>query len=86
MIQVQLKLRPTKAQERTFERWLWMLTGTWNWAIKKIEADAADGVRPAPERKKSERRSGARGRTMIHPSVIYRGTQGRSFAHGSETD
>ena len=43
MIQVQLKLRPTKAQARTFERWLWHLTSVWNWAIKKIEADARNG-------------------------------------------
>lgn len=37
MIQVQLKLRPTKAQERQFERWLWHLTGVYNWSVKKIE-------------------------------------------------
>lgn len=39
MIQVQLKLRPTKAQERTFERWLWHLTAVWNWAVKTIERE-----------------------------------------------
>lgn len=39
MIQVQLKLRPTKAQARTFDRWLWHLTGVYNWALKKTEAN-----------------------------------------------
>lgn len=37
MLQVQLKLRPTKAQERTLERWLWHLTGVWNWTIRTVE-------------------------------------------------
>lgn len=45
MIQVQLKLRPTKAQARTLDRWLWHLTGVWNWAIRKIERDAEAGIR-----------------------------------------
>lgn len=39
MIQVQLKLRPTKAQERQLNHWLWHLTGVWNWAVKKVEAN-----------------------------------------------
>lgn len=38
-IQVQLKLRPTKAQARTMERWLWHLTGVWNWAISAAERE-----------------------------------------------
>jgi len=37
MIQRQLKLRLTKAQERRFERWLWHLTGVYNWASRKVE-------------------------------------------------
>lgn len=36
MIQVQLKLRPTKAQERQLEHWLWHLTAVWNWAIRTM--------------------------------------------------
>lgn len=44
MIQVQLKLRPTKAQARQLDHWLWHLAGVWNWAIKKLEADARDGI------------------------------------------
>ena len=39
--QLKLSLRPT--QERMLNRWLWHLTGVWNWAIRKIEADARDG-------------------------------------------
>lgn len=44
MIQVQLKLILRPSQERRLERWLWHLTGVWNWAIRKIELDAKGGV------------------------------------------
>lgn len=44
MIARQLKLRPTKAQEARLEEWLWQLTGLYNWAIRKIELDARDGI------------------------------------------
>lgn len=44
MISVELKLRLNKSQERELERWLWHLTGVWNWAIRKIELDANDGI------------------------------------------
>jgi putative transposase len=44
MIQRQLKLRLTRAQETQINRWLWHLTGVWNWAIRKIEQDAKDGI------------------------------------------
>jgi transposase len=44
MIQSQLKLKLTKAQERTLEQWLYHLTSVWNWAIRKIELDAKDGI------------------------------------------
>ncbi len=40
MIQCQVKLKLRPAQERQLERWLWNLTGVWNWAIRKIEQDA----------------------------------------------
>lgn len=39
VIQVQLKLRPTKSQERTLNRWLWHLTAVWNWAVKTVERE-----------------------------------------------
>jgi putative transposase len=45
MIQVQLKLRLRPAQERQLERWLYRLTGVWNWAIRKLEQDGNGGVR-----------------------------------------
>jgi len=44
MIQRQLKLKLTKAQECELERWLYHLTSVWNWAIRKIELDAKDGI------------------------------------------
>lgn len=44
MIQVQLKLRFRPAQERQLERWLFLLTGVYNWALRKIEQDAAQGI------------------------------------------
>ena len=44
MIQRQLKLRLNRTQEQTMQDWLWHLTGVWNWAIRKIEADAKDHI------------------------------------------
>jgi putative transposase len=44
MIQTQLKLKLTVAQEAKLNDWLWMLTGVWNWAVRKIELDAKDRV------------------------------------------
>lgn len=44
MIQRQLKLRLTKAQENELERWLVHLASVWNWAIRKIELDGRDGI------------------------------------------
>lgn len=34
----------TMAQEIMLTGWLWILTGVWNWAIRKIELDAKDGI------------------------------------------
>jgi hypothetical protein len=44
MIQRQLKLRLNTSQAQQLDTWLWHLTGVWNWAIRKIEADAKDGI------------------------------------------
>jgi len=44
MIVRQLKLKLTKKQEMQLNQWLWNLTGLYNWAIKKIEHDAQDGI------------------------------------------
>ncbi len=49
MIQRQLKLRLTKAQESTLIIWLNNLTGVWNWAIRKIELDAQDHIYHTPK-------------------------------------
>jgi len=43
MIQRQLKLRLTRAQETTLCEWLPVLTSIWNWSIRKIELDAQGG-------------------------------------------
>lgn len=44
MIQVCIKLKPTPRQARQLDHWLRHLTSVWNWAIKKIEHDAADKI------------------------------------------
>ena len=44
MIQWQLKLRLSRVQEGHLTTWLFQLTGVWNWAIRKIEQDANDGI------------------------------------------
>jgi putative transposase len=44
MIVRTLKLKLTRAQEAKLSQWLWHLTGVYNWAIKKIEHDAKDGI------------------------------------------
>lgn len=44
MVQYQLKLRMTKAQEAECERWLVHLASIWNWAIRKIELNAKDHI------------------------------------------
>ena len=44
MIQTQIKLRLNAHQEATLNTWLWNLTGVWNWAVRKIELDAQDGI------------------------------------------
>lgn len=48
MIQRQVKLILTPRQERQLNRWLWHLSGVWNWAVKKIEHDAVSGVYYTP--------------------------------------
>jgi hypothetical protein len=40
MIQHQIKLRLKSAQEDQLNDWLFMLTGVWNFAVRKIELDA----------------------------------------------
>ena len=44
MIQRQLKLRLHSSQAQQLDTWLFQLTGVWNWAIRKIEQDAKDGI------------------------------------------
>jgi putative transposase len=49
MIQRQLKLRLKPRQEQQLDAWLWHLTGIWNWALRKIELDAKDGIYYTPK-------------------------------------
>lgn len=44
MVQYQLKLRMCKAQERECERWLYHLGAVYNFAVRKIELNAADKI------------------------------------------
>jgi len=49
MIQTQLKLRLNTKEDATLSGWLWNLAGVWNWAVRKIELDAKDGVYYSPK-------------------------------------
>lgn len=49
MIVRQLKLKINKAQEAKLEGWLWSLTGVYNWAVRKIELDARNGIYYTPK-------------------------------------
>ena len=44
MIVHMLKLKLTKKQSGTLDQWLWHLTAVWNWAVRKVENDAHDGI------------------------------------------
>jgi putative transposase len=44
MITRDLKLKLTKKQETTLNGWLWILTGVFNWASRKIEQDAQNKI------------------------------------------
>lgn len=49
MIQSQLKIRLNATLERRLDDWLFILTGVWNWGIRKIEQDAKDGIYYSPK-------------------------------------
>ncbi len=44
MIQYQIKLRLNSTQVQQLEVWLLYLSSVWNWAVRKIELDARDGI------------------------------------------
>jgi transposase len=48
MIQHQIKLRPNVKLEAALDEWLWMLTGVFNFAVRKIQLDAKDGIYYTP--------------------------------------
>ena len=72
MIVRQLKLKLSKTQKEELEKWLWNLTGVYNWAIRKIGMDARDKVYHTP--------FGFKGLLVGHsrkigiPSSVLRGT------------
>ena len=72
MIVRTLKLKLTKNQEAQLDQWLWNLTGLYNWAIKKIEHDAHDGVYHSPFDFKNL--TANHSERMEIPSHIMRGT------------
>jgi len=72
MIQRQLKLRLTRAQETPLGEWLWTLTGVWNWAIRKIELDANDGI--FYTKKEFHNLLAGHGKTLGIPSHTLQGT------------
>lgn len=43
MIHRQIKLRSSAKLEARLDDWLWMLTGVWNWGVRKVEQDAEGG-------------------------------------------
>lgn len=49
MIQHQIKLRPNAKLEKELGEWLFMLTGVWNFAVRKIEQDAKDSIYHTPK-------------------------------------
>jgi putative transposase len=49
MVQRQLKLRLKSRQKAQLDTWLWHLTGVYNWALRKIELDANDGIYYTPK-------------------------------------
>jgi len=49
MIQAQVKLRLNVIQSSLLDGWLFMLTGVWNWAIRKIENDSKGGIYYTPK-------------------------------------
>lgn len=49
MIQRQLKLRLKPKHVQQLDTWLWHLTGVWNWAVRKLELDAKDGIYYSPK-------------------------------------
>lgn len=49
MIQHQIKLRTNAKLEAELAEWIWSLTGVWNFAVRKIELDAKDGIYYTPQ-------------------------------------
>jgi transposase len=77
MIQHQLKLRPNAKLEKQLDEWLWILTGVYNWAIRKIENDAADKIYYSPLGFKNL--LPGHSKKLDIPSHVIRGTLSTAF-------
>lgn len=77
MIQRQLKLKLTKKQEAKLIDWLNILTGVWNFAIRKIENDAKDGIYYMP--KAFQNILAGHGQKIGIPSHTLRGVLGQAY-------
>ena len=77
MIVRTLKLKLTKNQEAQLDQWLWNLTGLYNWAIKKIEHDAHDGVYHSPF--DFQNLTVGHSKIMEIPSHILQGTTNQAY-------
>jgi len=72
MICRKLKIIPNRTQEHQLEEWLWILTGVWNWAVRKIEQDAQGGIYYS--RMKFKNLLAGHGRKIGIPSHVLQGT------------
>jgi transposase len=77
MIVRTLKLKLTKAQEAKLSQWLWHLTGVYNWAIKKIERNAANKIYFS--QKDFQNLLSGHSRRMDVPSHISQGTLSQAY-------
>ena len=78
MIVRTLKLKLTKKQEAQLNQWLWNLTGVYNWAIKKIEHDAHDGIYHSPF--DFQNLTAGHSKRMEIPSHTMSGTLSQAYA------
>lgn len=78
MIQHQIKLRPNAKLEKELGEYLWMLTGVYNWAVRKIENDAKDGVYYTPNA--FQNLLANHGKKIGIPSHTVQGVLGTAYA------
>lgn len=77
MIQYQLKLRLTKAQQGECERWLTHLASIYNWAIRKIELNAKNKIYFS--KREFQNLLAGHGSRLGVPSHVIQGTLSTAF-------